>query len=315
MITVIQQGFFSTVQDQGRWGYQAYGMPICGAMDRYSYRVANILAGNMPSAAVIEMTDVGATFKFDQNQLIAICGADMQPELNGMPVSNWSAFIVPEQSELKFSKAVKGYRTYLAVRGGLDVPPVLGSRSTCTRAKVGGHEGRTLRQGDVLYVGQAASSRSKSLRLPIPFIPEYHQNASLRVVRGPQDDMFTDEAIGVFFRAVYKVTNQADRVGYGLKGPKVKPIGRADIVSDAMCQGAIQIIANGTPVIMTAEHQTTGGFAKLGSVIWADLPLLAQAKPGDEIRFSSVEESVAIDAVRRENRSYHTILNWCLSEN
>lgn len=311
MITIMQQGSFTTIQDKGRWGYQAYGMPIAGAMDRYSYQAANSLVGNTPEAAVIEMTAAGAAFKFDEEQLVAICGADMQGELDGRPVPRWTAILVPKHSELRFSSAVEGYRTYLAVRGGIDVPVVLGSRSTCIRAKVGGHEGRKLQQGDVLHVGQDISYPVALPRLPDRFIPQYRDEVQLRVILGPQHPMFSDEAIKTFFSSVYKLISPVDRVIYGLKGPKIKPLGRADIVSDAMCQGAIQIIANGTPVIMAAEHQTTGGFAKLGSVIWADLPLLAQARPGAALRFSSVEEQLAIEALQAETLSYQAIRQWC----
>ncbi|GBG57550.1 allophanate hydrolase [Sporomusaceae bacterium FL31] len=309
MITITQQGEYTTIQDQGRWGYQAYGMPVSGAMDRYSSQVANILVGNSPEAALVEMTAAGAAFKFDEEQLVAVCGANMQGEIDGRPVENWSAFVVPRHSELRFSTALSGYRAYLAVRGGIDVPTVLGSKSTCPRAKVGGYEGRTLRQGDVLYVGQAIVSPAKPYWLHPQYIPHYSEEVVLRMILGPQDNMFTTEVVDAFFSSVYKVTQQADRIIYGLKGPRVKPIGKADIVSDAMCQGAIQIIANGTPVIMTADHQTTGGFAKLGSVIWADLPFLAQAKPGDAITFACVEEQVAIDALQIESNQYHEIVN------
>ncbi|QJW47099.1 biotin-dependent carboxyltransferase family protein [bacterium BFN5] len=313
MITITQQGDYTTIQDQGRWGYQAYGMPVSGAMDRYSSRVANILVGNSPAAALVEMTAAGAAFKFDEEQLVAVCGANMQGEMDGVPVENWSAFVVPRHSELRFSGALSGYRTYLAVRGGIDVPAVLGSKSTCARAKVGGHEGRTLRQGDVLYVGKMMEFPPKPYCLHPQYIPYYGGEVTLRMMLGPQDNMFTPEVVEAFFSSVYKVTQQADRMIYALKGPRVKPLGKADIVSDAMCQGAVQIIANGTPVIMTADHQTTGGFAKLGSVIWADLPLLAQAKPGDFITFACVEEQVAIDALYLESNQYDHIIKLTYS--
>lgn len=307
MITIIQPGDFTTVQDEGRWGYQAYGMPIAGAMDRYACRTANLLAGNSLQAAVLEMTAAGAAFKFDQEQLVSVCGADMQGKVNGQTFANWSSFIVPKGGELRFAAAEKGYRAYLAVRGGFAVPVVLGSRSTCTRAKVGGFEGRTLRQGDVLYVGQDSAFSVSATALGKGYIPDYTREIKLRVLLGPQDTMFGGEAIEKFLKSTYAVTNQIDRIGYWLKGPKVVHLDKADIVSDAMWPGAIQIPSNGMPFIMMADHQTTGGFAKIGSVIGADLSKLAQARPGDTIRFCLIGEAEAVQALREEQQCYAAI--------
>ncbi|HWR45612.1 biotin-dependent carboxyltransferase family protein [Sporomusa sp.] len=308
MITTLQQGDFTTIQDGGRWGYQAYGMPIAGAMDRYAYRMANILAGNQENAAVIEMTDAGASFKFDEEQLVAVCGADMQGKLGGKPISNWSSFFVPKQGELRFDAVVNGCRAYLAVRGGIEVPLVLGSRSTYTRAKIGGYEGRALRQGDVLYVGQSSAAPAGPRRLPSQCIMQYTPEVNLRAILGPQDKMFTSNAIQTFFTSTYIVTGQSDRTGYLLRGPKILPHGKeADIVSDAVGLGAIQIPSNGMPFIVTADHQTTRGFAKIAYVIQVDLPRLSQARTGDKIRFTSVTEEAAIEALQHEEQIVHTI--------
>ncbi|WP_425058840.1 5-oxoprolinase subunit C [Sporomusa carbonis] len=307
MITTTQPGQFTTIQDEGRLGYQAYGMPIAGAMDRYAYRVANLLVGNRENAAVIEMTGVGAAFKFDEEQLVAVCGADMQGQVNGVPISNWSAFLVPRRSEIRFGTALSGYRTYLAVRGGFDVPPVLGSRSTYTRAKIGGFEGRALRQGDVLHVAQDTAFKAKPRHLEQFYIPRYANPINLRVLLGPQDNMFTRETIDIFFTSTYTVAGRADRAGYQLKGPRIMTMGRPDIVSDAVCMGAIQIPSYGLPFIMTADHQTTGGFAKIGYVIRTDLAKLAQASPGDTIHFTCVNEQEAIEALEQERQYYRRI--------
>ncbi|WP_371373033.1 biotin-dependent carboxyltransferase family protein [Sporomusa aerivorans] len=308
MITILQQGGFTTVQDEGRWGFQAFGMPIAGAMDKYACRVANLLAGNRENAAVIEMTDCGAAFKFDQEQFVAVCGADMQGKLNGKAVANWSAFFVPKRGELMFDTATSGLRTYLAVRGGIDIPPILGSRSTYTRARIGGLEGRALRQGDVLYLGGDSASQAISRILPSRYIPDYSSELTLRVMLGPQDYMFADSARKSFLTSTYVVA-EADRAGYLLKGPKVLPVGKeTDIVSDAVGLGAIQIASNGRPFIVTADHQTTRGFAKIGYVIRVDISFLAQARPGDKIRFSMVSEQAAIDALLAEKQIYAKII-------
>ena len=304
MITTTQPGHFTTIQDEGRWGYQAYGMPISGAMDRYACRVANLLVGNHPHAAVLEMTGFGATFKFDEQQIVAVCGAEMQGIVNGKPINNWSSLTVPKRGEIRFDAAISGYRTYLAIRGGFDVPLVLGSRSTCSWAKVGGYEGRSLRQGDVLYVGQASDDKVFPINLQPQYIPQYADEINLRVILGPQENMFSQETRDIFFKNIYSVTNQSDRTGYRLEGARIKHLAAADIVSDAACLGAIQIPAHGMPFIMTADHQTTRGFPKLGSVIQVDLSKLGQAKTGDRIRFILGTEEEAIDALRRERLTY-----------
>ena len=311
VITTTQQGYFTTIQDEGRWGYQAYGMPISGAMDKYAYRVANLMVGNHRNAAVLEMTDCGAALKFDEEQFVAVCGADMQGVLNGKPINNWSSFTVPKKGELRFDTAISGYRTYLAIRGGFEVPLVLESRSTCSWAKVGGYEGRSLRQGDVLYVGQDSDFETISRSLEPKYFPSYADEIKLRVILGPQDTMFTQEALVAFFENSYIVTNQSDRTGYRLQGTKIKHIDKAEIISDAACLGAIQIPSHGMPFIMTADHQTTRGFPKLGSVNQEDLSKLAQARAGDRIRFVLSTEKEAIDALRLERQDYINILDLC----
>lgn len=311
MITVLQQGAFTTIQDSGRRGYQAWGMPVAGAMDQYAYRVANLLAGNKETAAVIEMTEAGAAFRFDEEQLVAVCGADMGGKVNGSPIDNWSSLLVPRKGEMRFETAAAGYRTYLAVHGGIDVPVVLGSRSTYTGAKIGGYEGRTLRQGDVLYIGGDSETKAALLKLAGRYIPQYSGEYRLRVLLGPQENLFTQEAIRTFFSGTYTVGASSDRVNYQLNGPKISAIGKADIVSDAVGLGAIQIPSYGMPYIVAADHGTTRGFAKLGYVIQADLAQLAQARPGDRIGFSRVTEREAVDALQKEGRCYRKIAN-CL---
>lgn len=314
MITTIEPGLFTTIQDQGRWGFQAYGMPISGAMDRYASQVANLLVGNCLDAAVLEMTGSGGTFKFDEEQTVAVCGGDMQGLINHTPISNWSAFTVPKRGVLRFNAVSRGYRTYLAVRGGFDVSVVLGSRSTCTPVKIGGHEGRVLRQGDVLHVGQDVERTIQIGKLSSTYIPQYGKEVQLRVLLGPQDVMFGSAVLDTFFGSSYKVTKQSDRTGYRLKGPKIKHLGNADIISEAVWLGAIQIPADGMPFIMTADHQTTRGYAKVGSVIRGDLPKLVQTKPGDSIRFRCCTEEEAIKALQDEQDRYKKIISACKKE-
>lgn len=303
MITVLDAGDFTTIQDAGRWGYQAFGLPVTGAMDRYAYQAANALAGNRATAAVIEMTTRGGSFKFDSEQLVAVCGAAMHGEIDGKPITNWSSFVVPKRGELRFAAAVTGCRTYLAVHGGIDVPAVLGSKSTDTRSRIGGYQGRKLRLGDVLYIGQENTGNAIPRLLTSEAVPQYSPDISLRVILGPQDTLFSEAAIQLFFSNRYTVINKANREGYLLEGPKiVTNTKEPDIVSDAVGLGAIQIPANGQPFIVTADHQTARGFPKLGYVIRVDLSKLVQARQGEFIRFQPVPEQIAIQALQQEQQ-------------
>lgn len=310
MIETIEPGLLTTVQDEGRWGYQAFGMPVAGAMDRYACRIANLLAGNRKEAAVLEMTMLGGTFAFERECLVSVCGADMRPSLNGMELSNWSSFFAPAGGVLAFHYAESGCRTYLAVHGGIDTPPVLGSRSTYTRALVGGMEGRPLKTGDRLRIGRDFATRSMPAVLPEKFIPRYAAEQTLRVLLGPQDDMFTPEGVGTFLRSEYLVSNEADRMGYRLEGPKIEHAGKADIISDALPEGAVQVPAHGMPIVMMADRQTTGGYPKIAVVIGPDLSRLAQKRPGDPLLFRACSDEEALAALRREERLYFELQHF-----
>jgi biotin-dependent carboxylase-like uncharacterized protein len=310
MIAVLKAGPLSTVQDEGRWGSQAYGMPVAGAMDRYAYRVANILAGNRPGAAALEMTLAGDSLKFEHNCQVAVCGADMQATLNGEKINNWSAFTVPAGGTLVFGYAQEGCRAYLAVRGGIAVPAVLGSKSTYTRAAVGGVSGRKLTAGDVLKIGDEVVVPGVAAFLPEGYRPAYTANITLRVLPGPQDDLFTADGVKTLFGSEYIIADEADRMGYRLDGPEIKHSGKPDIISDALPHGAIQVPGHGRPIVMMVDHQTTGGYPKIGVVIGPDLALLAQAKPGDSVTFKRCGDEEAVEALRAEARRYSDIEAW-----
>ena len=310
MITVIKPGLLTTIQDKGRWGYQAYGMPVAGTMDRYSYCVANILAGNLCDAAVLEMTMLGGTFRFDTATWAAIGGADMQARLNGEKITNWSSFFAAPGSTLTFGYAENGCRSYLAVHGGIDVPLVLGSRSTYTRAGVGGLGGKALQVGSALALGTQSKLVGEARTLPAGFTPHYTCEFAVRVLLGPQDDLFAEEGITTFFNSRYILSTEADRMGYRFEGPQIKHRGAPDIISDALCQGAIQVPGHGMPIIMMADRATTGGYAKLGAVIGPDLACLAQAKPGDVVKFILCSEEEAVDALQYEQERYHQLGAW-----
>ena len=294
MITVLEAGQFTTIQDQGRFGYQAWGMPVSGAMDTYASAMANALAGNEKSKAVIEMTGRGGAFKFDQKTRVAVCGADMEGLAGSQKIKGWCSFFVQAGEVLRFFEAREGYRTYLAVQGGIDVPLVMGSRSTYTRAQLGGFEGRCLLPGDVLYIGKAVPGK-EALAAEKSAIPRYEETLSLRVLGAAGVSALGAVADG-FFAATYALGQDSDRVNYSLTGPLLPLTGRTDIISTAVGQGAIQITSAGLPYIVASDHGTIRGFSRIGYVIQADLPKLAQAKPGAELSFQKIceEEAVAI---------------------
>lgn len=311
MITIIKPGLLTTIQDGGRWGYQAYGVPVAGAMDRYAYRMANLLAGNSLDAATLEMTMLGAEMRFDINTAVALCGADMGATLNGSPVSNWSAFAVSAGDILSLHYAASGCRAYLAVAGGFAVPKVLGSCSTYNRGRIGGLNGRALQPDDVLKVAAASSQKPiVPVQLPEQWVKRYENSCKVRVLLGPQEDYFTEKGIQTLLQSSYVVSDEADRMGYRLQGAIIEAGKKPDIVSDALCQGAIQVPGHGMPIIMMADRQTTGGYAKIATVISPDLSFLAQTKPGDTICFALSTEQEAVSALRLENQAYENAARW-----
>ena len=308
MITVVKPGLLSTIQDEGRPGYRAFGMPLAGAVDRDAYAVANLLAGNRAGDAAIEMTLLGGAFRFDSDAVVAITGADMQPTLEGAQVAGWSSFPVAAGSVLAFSSAREGCRCYLAVRGGIDVPVVLGSRSTYTRARVGGLQGRALVAGDLLATGPSARPSTGSgraapppWRLPARLVPRYPREKRIRVLLGPQDDRFPRGGLASFLGATYAVSNRNDRMGYQLEGPPIEHARGADIVSDGMIPGSVQVPGNGFPIVMMHDCPTVGGYAKIATAISADLARMAQARTGDFVHFEACTFETALEVRKRRD--------------
>ena len=292
-IKVIAPGVLTTVQDGGRFGHQAAGIPEAGAMDRASLALANRLAGNPADAAALELTAFGGTFEFDGDGTIALTGADMHPLRNGSPVPMNLAIEMEPGDRLELGAAEKGVRTYLAVSGGIDVPVVLGSRSTDLKSRLGGLEGRKLKAGDVLESGAAALAEAQEPFFG-PVLQRLAQAANpegitqIRFLFGPQDAMFSEEAKRTFTESIYTLSAACDRMGYRLEGPAVLSRNGTDILSEGICFGSIQVPANGQPIVMMADHPTTGGYAKIGTVLSEDLPLMAQLGPGKRICFVPV---------------------------
>lgn len=308
MCTVLKAGMLTTVQDYGRFGYRAYGVPVSGVMDSYAATIANLLVGNSPDAAVLEMTMLGGSFYFPNEAYIALSGADMRASLNGKPVKNWAAFYIPANSELIFGYATSGCRAYLAFYGGIALPRILGSCSTYTRAAIGGLDGRALQNGDVIEIGKGDEIPFALRELQAAYIPKYGNEIKIRLILGPQDDLFTPEGRQTLFNGNFIISPRNDRMGIMLEGSTIQHINGADIISDALSAGAIQVPGDGHPIIMMADCQTTGGYAKIGFVISADLPKLAQAKAGDRVIFMECSDEEAVAACMTEKLCYQKII-------
>jgi biotin-dependent carboxylase-like uncharacterized protein len=303
MITVVKPGLLTTVQDAGRFGHRASGMPVAGAMDRLALAIANHLAGNDPGAAALELTLVGGTFRFEVDVIVALAGAEFPASLDGRPVPSGKSFLAAAGATVTLGIARRGVRAYLAVHGGIDVPVLLGSRSTYARAGFGGFEGRALRAGDRLPIGAApgaASPRAVLLPAELPELAAPGGTVTLRVIPGPQEDLFHPEGLATLHGTTWKVTTQNDRMGYRLDGPPVRLRGAADIVTDAVVPGAVQVSGDGKPMVLMVDCQTTGGYAKPFTVIGPDLRRLAQARAGDGVRFLRCTQAEAVAALEEE---------------
>ncbi len=288
-IIVESPGFLSTVQDGGRYGYQRYGIPPSGAMDEFAFQVGNILVGNERNAAGIEITLAGFSVKFDGDFEIAVTGADLNATVNGKKIETWRSTYVKRGDILKFERVNKNIRAYLCVNGGIDVPRIFGSRSTYMRMNMGGFQGRKLQKGDILPVGSPSSLSTSSMKVNDSILSLVYSPRNIRVIPGPENKLFSKKDLDLFFSSLYSITNQSDRMGYKLKGPSLnsKRISH-DIISNGIVKGAIQVPSNGQPIIMMAEHQTIGGYAKIATVISADISLLSHMKPADKIYFEKI---------------------------
>ena len=301
IIRIRQPGLLSTIQDLGRWGFGRFGMPVAGVMDEYATRIGNILLRNDENASVLEITLMGPRLSFETEMDFVITGGDLQPRLNNVPLSLWAVCHAKPGDALSFAGISNGCRAYLAVAGGFEITPIMGSTSTYLRGQLGGYEGRAVKAGDVLTTGTSSRTVPTGFTLPAEYHPEYQK--AIRVILGPQDDAFTQQGIRTFLSAEYTVTNDADRMGYRLDGPKIEHKSGADIISDGIALGAIQVPAHGTPIIMLADRQTTGGYTKIANLISIDVPSIAQKKPGDTVRFEQLSIEDAQSLYRERERS------------
>ena len=303
-LEVISPGPLTTIQDLGRYGLGRYGVPPSGALDHFSVRIANLLVGNREDEACIETTLMGLKVKALRDLVIAVTGADLQPHLNDSPCRMWQSLIIRKDDVLHFKALKAGCRAYLAMGGGVSLDPVLGSKSTNLTSGFGGHEGRQLRKGDILFTTSPFDHFNLTMRaLNQDRIPVYTKDWVLRILWGPQDADFAPESKTKLLDSFFKVTPMSDRKGIRLSGP---PIHRKEginesIISEGVVPGSIQVPGDGQPIIILVET-VTGGYRKIATIIAADIPLLGQIKPGDHVLFRAVSLEQALFALEESEQ-------------
>ncbi|MBI4482705.1 MAG: biotin-dependent carboxyltransferase family protein [Acidobacteria bacterium] len=302
---VLKSSLLTSVQDLGRFGYQQFGVPVSGAMDSFALRLGNLLVENPPDAAGLEITLAGPDLLVCTDLVLAFTGGDLQPQIDGEPAPLWQSLRVSVNSVVSFGHRVRGARAYLTVAGGLRVPPVLGSMSTDLRTPLGGYEGRPLRKGDALEMGSPAVALSELLgrKVRVEALWEYARPHELRVVLGPQDDCFPPESLQKFLTESFTIAPQSNRQGYRLEGPEILSHPGAELISDAIPLGAVQVPSGGKPILLLADRQSVGGYPKIAVVISSDLHKAAQLATGDEIRFLPVSLEEAHRLLRQQEET------------
>jgi antagonist of KipI len=297
---VVKPGLLTTVQDLGRYGHQASGVPVAGPMDTFSHRLANQLAGNTTDAATLEITLIGPELIVEADTTLAIAGAQFDVTCDDRPVGSGASFAVTRGQRLKFGRIVQGARAYLAVAGGIQTPPILGSRATHLVSRMGGLNGRALQAGDRLPIAHEPRPRPqrKSVGLTLPS----KGRALLRVMPGPQADWFQADALRTIASVSFRISPQSNRMGYRLQGPPLVRAREDELISEPLGIGAIQVPAAGEPILLMADRQTAGGYPKIGYVIAADLPIAGQLAPGDFIEFHLCTHQEAVTALISRER-------------
>jgi biotin-dependent carboxylase-like uncharacterized protein len=311
MISVVKPGLSTTVQDSGRVGYYDVGIPPSGALDLFSLAAANLLVGNEEGAAALELAYLGPELRFEEAAVVAVAGAELAPRVDGSEQPLWEAFEVPAGATLSFAHLRGGARAYVAVAGGIDVPELLGSRSTYALGSLGGYEGRPLAAGDSLPVG-SDSGRPSSSAVPDELRPAFSTELEIRVVMGLYDHLLTDEGRRTFAETTWTLTPTADRVGFRYKGAKLEMLEReqpfgagsdpSNIVDAPYPIGSIQVPGGVEPIVLHRDAVSGGGYAMIATVISADMDTVAQSAPGAKTRFVAVDLDGALAARAERNR-------------
>lgn len=304
-ITILRPGLLTSVQDLGRFGYQKYGVITSGGMDTFALRLANLLVGNPEGEAVLEITLLGPKLLVQQDMLLAITGADLSARIGGEALPLWRPIHVKKGSIISFGACRSGCRAYLAVAGGFALPAVMASKSTYLRAGIGGYQGRALAADDELVIGEVPEkSRALLARLAEKAggaifaaaewgishesLRFYDERLAVRVMRGRHFNLFAPKSRQAFFEQTFTITPQSDRMGYRLSGSDLQLAQPEEFLSEAVAHGTIQVPPDGNPIILMADRQTTGGYARIAQVATVDLPVVAQCKPKERIRFREV---------------------------
>jgi biotin-dependent carboxylase-like uncharacterized protein len=300
-LLVKKPGLLSSFQDLGRWGSQHLGVSVTGVMDTLAHQMANLIAGNTEDLATLEITLIGPTLVFDQACCICLTGADMGARLNGRSVPRYRPLIIRKNDTLILQNSLEGARAYLAVHGGFDLPIVMGSQSTYLRAGFGGWHGRALKRDDAIGIKKPLLGSEKNLDelsnhladhyIYLPSILGQHtgRKGLVRLTRSDQWNEFTPDSCAAMLATDWRVSTDSERMGYRLEGPKLSLSTPKQMISEATSFGTIQVPGAGQPIVLMADRQTSGGYPKIGTVASVDLPILAQKKPGDVIRFTPID--------------------------
>ena len=291
-LLVESAGLQTTVQDLGRPGFGPEGVSASGAADPVALRLGNLLVENQPGVAGLELTLVGGSVVFPDGAVIALTGADLGATVNGRPLEMWASHTLEPGTKLMFGATRNFARGYLAIAGGIQVDPFLGSASTHVLSGLGGFEGRALRKGDRLRIGRA-SKNVRRRRITLAALYAFKPRRVLRVTEGPQADWFSEAAKQVFYRDVFRVSEESDRVGLRLEGTALDGSTAREMITEGVSLGAVQVTPSGQPIILFVEQQTTGGYPKIANIIAADLHRIGQLRPRAEIRFQRTSLAVA----------------------
>lgn len=319
-IEVLKPGALSSFQDLGRIGHQHLGVPVSGAMDSLSHRLANWAVGNAPGLATLEVTLLGPSLRFTDAATVAWCGADLSPTLDGVPLPRAEAVTVHAGATLQFGRRRNGVRAYLAVQGGFALAEVLGSTSTYTRAGFGGYEGRALRKGDIVSLNPVPSASTMPDRpRDGALTPERQQaldfllaascpdDGPMRVLAGREWEQFTSDGQSALLTESWRISAQSERMGYRLEGPSLQRREPRDILSEAVSIGTIQVPPDGQPIVLMADRQTTGGYPRIAQLVTVDVSRLAQRAPGEMLRFERTNLATAHALLAEQARAWRVL--------
>ena len=309
-IIIEEPGLLSTIQDLGRFEYQKYGVPTSGALDSLAFQIGNILLGNSYENPGIETTMIGPTIKFKSNMWICITGAQSSPTVDGHEIQMWKPIYVKENSILNWGTLNWGTRSYILFKMDMKIEKTMNSYSANTSIGIGGHDnGQPLKKGDKISLINSNSS-IPPLYNNFDYTKHYisqENDITLRIILGPHDDYFNQNEINKFLSSEYKITPQSNRIGYRLSGTKIKHINKSDIISEGGSLGSIQIPGEGQPIILLQDRGTTGGYPKIATIATVDIPKIAQAQPGQVIKFKKIDIEESISLLRSNNQILHNL--------